>query len=214
MGHAVVEFFEVTFTKAELLSLPRSHFGFLVASNVAANDLAIFQRMMVQFSHDASTSDLINQYNSTNYLVLLRNLSAKIIEFVNLIDDFRTTVMRKTKLSTDPFVSKAGEVSDQIKAGSSYALARRLRDGITNHYLAHRTVELVGRFEETLFVFDISSQNDGELTFSSGGRDRDLWSFHWSAGGEVRSGPTHRVDARCQSKAQCVPAVVHAADNA
>jgi hypothetical protein len=80
--HKKMTFYEVTFTKAELQSLSRPIFDFMASSSMAANDVATFQRLAIQNNHEKSSSELIRNCQTLAFTVIVRSLSARIVEYV------------------------------------------------------------------------------------------------------------------------------------
>jgi hypothetical protein len=131
--YQVFEFGELRFTKDELKASDQSIFSLIVGSSVAANDVAVLQRLAIFHGHRKTDSDLVKTYIGVNSLILFRLLSAKVYEYLHFIDGFARKLRRRKDNAFVDFLSMADELL-KMREDREYALTKELRDNITHHY--------------------------------------------------------------------------------
>lgn len=128
-----MEFGELKFTKKELASLSKPILRFLVGSSMAANDVVVFQRLVIQHFPENSASELVREYQWTHYNIIVRALAGKIYEYIHLIEIFKNLLKRTSIPNKDEFVSRSNAFLE-IKNSEAYEAVRLLRDKVTHHY--------------------------------------------------------------------------------
>jgi hypothetical protein len=118
-----LELGEISFSKEELLSIPKPHFAFLRGSSAAANDVAVFQRLLIQSTGERYDSELIVTFQNVTTLILLRNLSAKLVEYVNLLESL-VTLLKRNGYSETRLRRRAERILRGLKAPRAYQVFR------------------------------------------------------------------------------------------
>src|SRR5688572_16689859 len=121
----VFEFGELRFTKEELKSLDKSIFSLIVGSSVAANDVAVLQRLAIFHGHQSNDSEIIKTYIGVNSLIIFRLLSAKAYEYIYFIDGYATRLRRRNNARLSQFLHSA-DAFLSIKSAPEFATVKEL----------------------------------------------------------------------------------------
>ena len=155
------EFAEIKFTKKELEAIPRSELQFVIASGLAANDLAVFGRLSLMMAQKPSRIELVTQIMAVNHLIMLRHLASKLIEFVRLIKAFQRQCERNQARSQYPELFSA---IAPIESHVYYEFARSIRNDMTHHYVAQKILSsLNGYADEHTFSICNNKANGNSL---------------------------------------------------
>jgi hypothetical protein len=156
----VFEFGELRFTKEELKTLDRNIFLLVVGSSVAANDVAVLQRLAIFHGHRQTDSEVIKTYIGVNSLIIFRLLSAKVYEYVYFIEGYAKRLRRDNNQNLLNFLEKAEEFLD-IKNDSEYATAKEIRDNVTHHYRGATDVRNLNTFADNHIFSMFLHQSSG-----------------------------------------------------
>lgn len=135
------EYFQkIEFTTAELKKLPKVHAGFLVGSCLAVNDISIVQKTLLlaqntRVGHWPTDSEALQEVAFAQALVLERNLSAKVFEYLKMLCDYIKRCDRVGDSNMQAFTELAKSELSTLKQGENYNLAKWYRDKATNHYI-------------------------------------------------------------------------------
>jgi len=139
---------KIEFTTGELRKLPSVHAGFLVGSCLAINEITILQRILILASNTPTASGPIcnkelQEIADIQFIVLERNLSAKVFEYLRMVDGYKKRCERGNISSMHEFLSEANTVVLKIKNRKGYNLAKWYRNKVTNHYVASEFTSLI-----------------------------------------------------------------------
>ncbi|MBB3018598.1 hypothetical protein FHR70_001652 [Microvirga lupini] len=161
-GVQVFEFGELRFTKSELQSVDRRIFSLIVGSSVAANDVAVLQRLALFHGHHPSDSEVLKTFIGVNSLILFRMLSAKIYEYIHFIDGHATKLRRNPSAKLNRFLVRA-DTFLKIKDDPVFATVKELRDNVTHHYHGAADVKNLETFDEnhtfSMFLHEASGNS-------------------------------------------------------
>jgi hypothetical protein len=136
------EFSEVTFTKSELLALPTASLKFLVASCIAANGIAVFQRIIIQTLHSTPSHEIIKTYNIINNQVLVRHLAMAILSYNKVVAE------SASQIEDLGLRREVEQITAATKASPSFNLALQLRNEMTGHYNVAGIDDRLGGFSD------------------------------------------------------------------
>lgn len=138
----------LNFSMEELRSIPASHAGFLVTSCLANNEINVFVRLYLMSLNTVShkrpiSDDALNEYAYVQCVILQRHISAKVFEYLNMIERFA----KKLKGHHSPihaYLLEVNSVIKEIRKAKEFALATWYRNKTTNHYDIGAIMGLVG----------------------------------------------------------------------
>ncbi|MBM7324150.1 hypothetical protein JS562_13665 [Agrobacterium sp. S2] len=138
---------KIAFAAADLRKVAQ-HAGFLVASSLAVNEINILQRAFLMALNTRSKSRPIQdaalqEIAYSQSAVIERNLSAKILEYMNLVGDYPKICTRAKVPPLDPFATKAAAAIGALRTSPGYDLALWYRNKVTSHYVVSDVVKLI-----------------------------------------------------------------------
>lgn len=143
-----IEFSKVTFTSGELRGLPSIHSGALVSTCLAINEINSFLKITLLAENSGPpardiSEDILTEIAHSETIIYIRNLSSKILEYMNMIGDYKKKCERNSDSSMQSFIDKATKIIDEIRTSNGYNLALWYRNTVTNHYLVSEITKLV-----------------------------------------------------------------------
>lgn len=143
-----LELYKVEFTADEIRNLPSVHRSFFMGTCLAINEISMFQKMLIMGHNslqnaNSSKHTPFREMALAQILTIERNLAAKLIEYLNLLDDFRKKCNRMKIADMSEFLSRIDLVSNQIRSGAEYQLAKWFRNSVTSHYLMSEFESLI-----------------------------------------------------------------------
>ena len=126
---------KIAFTVADLRKVPQ-HAGFLVASSLAVNEINTIQRAFLMALNTRSKSrpikdQALQEIAYSQSAIIERNLSAKILEYMNLVGDYPKICKRAKVSPLEPFSSKSAAAIIALRAAPGYELALWYRNKVT-----------------------------------------------------------------------------------
>jgi hypothetical protein len=137
----------VEFTTGELKQLPSHHSGFLACSCLAIDEIAVLQKVLLLALNSRSRSrngeEAVQEITFANSLIVQRNLSAKLLEYHNLLGDYVKRCKRGKSVELQEFVASAEQATSRFREGAEYELALWYRNTVTSHYLVSVIASLI-----------------------------------------------------------------------
>ncbi len=159
MSYKIYDFVEIGLSKKYLKSLPKYHLAFIVDSSLAGNDMSVFAKLVIGSGRTDSDERIISEISALNHWSLRRVFSAKIIEFIKLIDDYSKKLERSKAAEENEFGKYIKKEITNIKLTDEYKFAKDLRNSATNHYNHHNTIESIDKYaDDHKFTMLYSSQ--------------------------------------------------------
>jgi hypothetical protein len=164
---ATIQFAQLEFSKAELMSLPQPHLEFLLGSSLATNDIVVFRRLMLQLSHSKSECALANELAAANYSLIVRKLASAIIEYVNLLNAFCKRIHRVLENGAS-VLEEAEALVHRLRSEGPYSVAQWLRDYATHHFIAQKIAENLDAFDDDDEFHSYIHEMNGNSFFVAG----------------------------------------------
>jgi hypothetical protein len=137
---------KLVFTAAELKGLPKHERAFLASSGIAFNDVNFFLSLCLQALNSHNNDEISRQYAVARHLICVRNLSARIFEFYNLLVAYQKK-LKRGKLPSNPVVdSILTELATALCEHRFFEVMHWHRNNVTSHYLIDDLPELIEGF--------------------------------------------------------------------
>lgn len=137
-------FVPLEFSSEELSQVPERHVAFLMSSCLAISEITVFLRMLL-FALNSAKKDIsdgvILEYASVQSSIIERNLSSKLYEYLNALDDYVKLCRRKKESEMSEFIDIAAASVESARLSPTYALAEKLRNKMTSHYSIHHMMD-------------------------------------------------------------------------
>lgn len=133
-AYKIFDFGSLRFSKSELANIPKHHFGFMVASSLAANDQALFLKLFIMSMSTNHKDAILTDYSAVQFGVIQRNFIAKTYEFMRLIDKFNQRVLASEDQDFIPFMKMATKKIRNARKGETWNLVEKIRNKMTHHY--------------------------------------------------------------------------------
>ena len=119
-----------------------------MSSCLAINEVTVFQKILLMAlntrSPDKPIGDSTLQETAfAQAIIIERNLSAKVIEYLNMIGDYKKKCGRKRETKMQFFLERIDDVTAKLRNGENYKLALWYRNTVTNHYLISELEPLI-----------------------------------------------------------------------
>ncbi len=162
---------ELSFSGADLKRVPLVHAGFLVASSFAFNEIGVLLRLVLlalNARKHVGREPIVQTIAYIETLVAERMLSAKIVEYCKLFDDYLTKVARKEGAQGERLVANHLAAMRSVKTASGYETARWLRDTLTNHYLVSEMEKFIGNVPDGQSFTMYLNEKEGNSSYPLG----------------------------------------------
>lgn len=152
---------KLVFTAAELKGIPKQERAFLASSEIAFNDVNFFLSLCLQTLNSHTDDEISRQYAVARHLICVRNLSARMFEFYNLLVGYQKTLNRGN-LSPNPVVDGTlTELATALCAHRFFEVMKWHRNNVTSHYLMERLPELIEGYPYDHEFVDFEHQMEG-----------------------------------------------------
>lgn len=162
------DFMEMRFKKSDLDKVPEEFAFFILASCVAANDLAVFQRLMILTAMEDSEEKAITLIAKAQHSVVIRNLISKIVEFIKIFSDFCTKIGRSRKFKTAVNLTPIEDLLSELRDRSEYKTAANIRSNMTNHYIGSELLKSAAQFPDHHEFIGLIHNNNGNTSYVFG----------------------------------------------
>lgn len=129
----IFDFAKLSFTKEELKSIPKHHLIYICQSCLAANDIAVFVKLLIGH-YRRESDDLLNQIAALNVAILQRTMLSKLFEYLHIVDCYRLRCKRASDTLTSDVFDKYDDMLDKQKTDPCFSAVSTIRDKITHHY--------------------------------------------------------------------------------
>lgn len=162
-----LEFHEINFTKKDLKKIPSELLSFVVSSSIAANELAMFTRLLILHSHEDASHEITRKASTNNYIMILRNYGAKLIEFIKIFEDLSKSC-RRSGLDTKIDLDQIDFAVKCYKEDLEYILAKKIRNWSTNHYVGTSLLQNIDKFNDDHIFSMILHRYTGNTIYFAG----------------------------------------------
>jgi hypothetical protein len=171
MGWRLIDFAELQFTGADLKRLPRVHAGFLVASSLAVSEISVLLRLTLlaanAYKH-VGREDAVRRLSVVDLLVSERLLSAKLFEYLKLVDDYLKKADRKEKEAGRRLVGEAVTSVLLLREAGGFHMAEWLRNNLTNHILVSEIERFLDDIPDARVFPSFLNEKEGNSRYAIG----------------------------------------------
>jgi hypothetical protein len=140
--HPQHQFVEFMFEPEELKAIPRQHSAYIVASSFAINEMMVFLRLMLLTLNSLKLAqgedERLTGIAFMQYHIILRTVSARVVEYLKLAKDHRTACERAKDVRGMDFFVSHGAVIDALWNHQTTAQALEIRNKLTGHVVLDR----------------------------------------------------------------------------
>ncbi|WP_417711723.1 hypothetical protein [Roseibium aggregatum] len=94
-------------------------------------------------THKPNTEKELQDISYALAIVAQRNLAAKLLEYINMLEEYKKRCKRKKDQSMNMFLDEATSAISNLKKVRYYDLALWYRNKVTNHYAVHELTSLI-----------------------------------------------------------------------
>lgn len=152
---------KLVFTCAELKRLSKQERAFLVASEIANNDIQFFLILCLQTFKSHNEDEISRQYATTRHFICVRNLSVRIYEFYNLLVGYQKALKRGNLPPNTVVDATLTEFESALCAHRFFKMMKWLRTNVTAHYLPNDLPGLIDNFPDDHEFVDYEHTMEG-----------------------------------------------------
>ncbi|MFK7763670.1 MAG: hypothetical protein AB8B62_10435 [Roseobacter sp.] len=131
----IIHLYKLEIPKADLERLSVDEVAFIATMAFAVDELSVFQKLLIQtFNARPSDDDMSGMYQ-TQQNCLLRVLIAKSFETLKIVENFKRTMVRKSKSDRLQVLTQFEEDLANFQHGELYLLAKDIRNHSVSHYI-------------------------------------------------------------------------------